>query len=90
MHWTARSAHTGLSCVHCACQGQQWQNMPGLLQTLQLTQLLSQTPQNQQGANLAALLGQQLGSAAGGPPQSQPYQAPPQVCLLCLIFTSAP
>ena len=90
MHWTARSAHTGLSCVHCACQGQQWQNMPGLLQTLQLTQLLSQTPQNQQGANLAALLGQQLGSAAGAPPQSQPYQAPPQVCLLSLIFTSAP
>jgi hypothetical protein len=53
--------------------------MPGLLQTLQLTQLLSQAPQNQQGTNLAALLGQQLGSAAGAASQPQPHQAPAQV-----------
>ncbi|CAK0785242.1 hypothetical protein CVIRNUC_008448 [Coccomyxa viridis] len=55
---------TQLQAPQQQAQAQPWQGVPGLLQTLQLTQLLNQ-PHNPQAPNLAMLLGSQLANAGG-------------------------
>ena len=60
-------------------QAQPWQGVPGLLQTLQLTQLLNQ-PHNPQAPNLAMLLGSQLANAGGAAAPQGHQAALQQVC----------
>ena len=62
-----------------ALQAQPWQGVPGLLQTLQLTQLLNQ-PHNPQAPNLAMLLGSQLANAGGAAAPQGHQTALQQVC----------